>query len=173
MFGLDLKVAEWWAIGIAALLLIATFCGLVGAVHYYRSELLVVQAQYDGFKQTVDAQGKAAKAEADATIAKSKLETANVQTTLATTLADNKRLQSDASRARASRGYLPTLPAGSGNAASTACFDRPKLDAALRAFGTGVAGIVAEGADAFVYRDGWHKWYDGQIDGWSKSAQGK
>lgn len=148
--------------GIALAILALVFIGMASAIHYYRSEVLVVTAQFEGFKQTTAAEGRAAKAESDAKIAGSKLETANVQNTLASTLADNKRLQSDAARARASRGYLPAIPAGSGDASGTACFDRPKLDAALRAFGTGVAGIVAEGTDAFVYRDGWHKWYDGQ-----------
>lgn len=156
--------------GIALLVLALVFAGMLAAIHYYRSELLVVQAQFDGFKKTVEAEGKAAKAEADATVAKSQMETLNVQTTLASTLAANKRLLADAARARASRGYLPTVPAGSAAANKPACFDRPKLDAALSGFGTAVAGLVGEGADATVFRDGWQRWYQGQVKAWARAS---
>lgn len=128
-----------------------------------RKDLAVVQAQYDGFKKTVEAEGREAKAKADAQIATSQLETANVQNTLTAALADNKRLQGIAAAARSRSGYLPPVPAGSTNANSAACFDRPKLDAALSGFGTAVAGLVAEGTDATVYRDFWLRWYDGQV----------
>ena len=147
-------------VGVGGLLLIV---GLAGTTHYYKNDRDTIQASFDGYKATVKALGEKAQAEKEAVIAKSTMENERVQTALDATLASNKRLQLDAARARASRGYLPAIPAGSGNAASTACFDRPQLDAALRAFGTGVAGLVAEGAEAFVYRDGWHKWYDGQV----------
>lgn len=151
-------IREYAILGLAIALLLA-----LGTAHYYHSEYAVVQADYQGFKNTTKALGEKAIAENDATAAKSKLETQYVQTKLDAALADNKRLQSIASAARTSRGYLPTLPAGSANAGKPTCFDRPKLDAALSSFGTAVAGLIGEGTNAVILRDGWHQWYEGQM----------
>lgn len=147
---------------IADAVLAAVLAGMAFAIHYYRNELLGVQAQYDGYKATVVALGKQAEAEKEAGIAKSKLETANVQGRLDTALVANQRLLADAQAARSRRGYLPPVPAGATNANSPTCFDRPKLDAALSGFGNAVAALIGEGAGAVILRDGWHQWFDAQ-----------
>lgn len=169
MFGLDLKVAEWWAIGIAALLLIATFCGLVGAVHYYRSELLVVRAQYDGFKQTVKAQGEAADA-------KAKLQETQYasQITVANAGRDDayKRVQLAETAIRTASSRLP-YRAISTSANGSSCIDPSTIAPAIEKFRRDVAevrqqlvGIVANGDEAQADAKA-------LIDAWPKSAQGK
>ena len=138
------------------------FLGLLGSTAYYKNDRDTIQAEYTGYKATVKAMGEKAEAEKAAVIAKSQLENANVKVRLDAALVDINRLQLAASKARASRGYLPPVPAGANAADGRACFDRPKLAAALSAFGTGTAGLIGEGAIAVVTRDSWHQWFEAQ-----------
>ena len=135
---------------------------LIGAVHYYKSDRDVIQAQFDGYRETVRVQGELAKANKEAIMAKSQMENSNVQMALDATLAANKRLQLDAAKARSSRGYLPPVSTSPSSSVSSTCFDRSKLESALSGFGNGVAALIDEGSNAIIIRDGWRKWFDSQ-----------
>ena len=148
--------------GIGALILVLAFGGAYVKGRHDGKE--VVQEQFDLYRAQVAAEAKAAAADAKQKEFQSKVETQNVQVRLDTALADNRKLLVDAAKNRAGSGYLPSIPAGTpASVAATTCFDRPKLDAALSAFGTAVAGVVGEGAVAVIQRDGWHRWYDAQV----------
>ena len=156
------------AIVVGVLLLALGAAGMM--VSHYKDKAVEVQKEYDRYQAAVVAEGKLAQARHEAEIAKSKMETQNVQTKLDSSIATVQRVLSDAAKARSSGGYLPPVPPGTASADVRTCFDRPKLDAALSAFGTGIAGLIGEGAIAVIKRDGWHKWYDAQVAIFKASA---
>lgn len=148
--------------GIALLALLLAFAVMAGAIHHYRSELLVVQAQFDAFKQTVEAQGKQAQAEAKLK------ETINAQAiTNATTARDAALDKLRIAQASAGRRSLPgaiAAPAGS----RSVCFDATAYNAAhaefLKRFAAGISatiGLAVEGdaanIDAQALIQGWPK----------------
>jgi hypothetical protein len=68
------------------------------------------------------------------------------------------RLRADLNRLRDSRAsLLPSAPAGAADP-DRACFDRPQLDAALRAYREGILGIIGEGAAALEGLDEARVW---------------
>lgn len=139
-------VGNPWAL--AALFALGLGSGAGGAWWVQGLRLDAVQADYDGFVATTEAQGEAAKKLADAKVAEDKRNKESsdheYQTTIARLDADVKRMRDD--RARSS--YLPAAPAGS-RSPGVACFDRAELERTLQQFDNGISGLVAEGdADA-------------------------
>jgi len=131
-----------YAIGGAVVLGLAIGGG--GAWHIQGLRLDTVKAEYKGFVTKVDAAGQAAKVQAERITAADKLnkEKADNEHKIAIDqlTADIERLRN----ARASRGYVPPAPAGSGRP-DLACFDRGSIEQALRQFDAEVNGLIAEG----------------------------
>ena len=103
-----------------------------------------LQSRFDGFVQTVKAEGEAAQKLADAK-AKEDQQIKDAadheyKTNLSALLADNKRLRN----ARSSSHIVPSAPSGS-RSPNLACFDRAELEQALQRFDAGTSGLVDEG----------------------------
>ena len=133
---------------VAAAFVIGLSSGAGGAWWVQGLRLDAVQAEYDGFVATIEAQGEAAKKLADATAAedKRKKESSDheYQTTIASLRADVKRMRD----ARAGSRFVPAAPAGS-RRVDLACFDRAELERTIRDFDTAIQGLVDQGsADA-------------------------
>ena len=135
---------------------------LLGVVHYERSERMVLQAQFDGFKATVAAQGKQAEAEA-----KLKEVQYASQITAANAGRDDayKRVLAAESAIRAASSRVP-YRAITASADGSKCIDPSTVAAAIEKFRRDVAtvrqrlvGIVASGdeaqADAVSLIKGW------------------
>ena len=140
---------RFWYIPVIALM------GVYGTFWHHRATS--VQEEYAQFKQNIVEAGKRQEVEVKASIARAEQETRDVQTKLVAALAYNKRLLNT----RSNTSYLPAVPAGT-RSPDTACFSRAELDGALSAFGTAVAGLITEGADATVSKDAWKNWYEEQ-----------
>lgn len=114
--------------------------------------LHALQAEYAEFKAGVKALGEQAERDkvAHETADKARKAKADVQNSrsLAALRADNERLRDS----RPSGGIVPAAAPGA-RSPETACFDRPLLDGAIRAFDTGAAGLVGRGDEARVNLD--------------------
>ena len=137
--------------GLALLALAFVFAVMAGLIHYYRAELLVVQAQFDGFKATVAAQGKQAEAEAKLR----ETQYAN-QITVANASRDDayKRVQLAETAIRAASSRVP-YRAIAASADGSKCIDPSAIAPAIEKFRRDVAevrrqlvGIVASGDEA-------------------------
>lgn len=126
---------------VAAMLMLA----MVGA--YFKGHSAgaqSVQVQFDEFKNDVRAAGL--KAEQDK-IAREKADNDKINSAVTNRDAALARLREQTSRARS--GFLSN---SSGTAADSGkiCYDRPTLDAALRALDSGVSRLAAEGDKAMI-----------------------
>ena len=135
----------WLALGSFALGLAS---GAGGAWTVQGWHLDAVQAKFDGFVATTEAEGEAAEKLAKAAADEDKRNKERVdreyQTTIAGLAADVKRLRDDRARA----GYVPAAPAGS-RSPGLACFDRAELEQALQRLDDAISGLIGEGdADA-------------------------
>ena len=143
-----LGIREYGLIGLGVLCLV-----LAGLLHIARADLGEVKAQYEGFKQTTEANGK--KAEAEAKLK----ETQNAQTISTAVTSRNDALerlravQAAASSASRRLSGSPTAPAGS----SQICLESAAYNAAFAKYrdrlGAGLEGIrrlVIEGDEAQI-----------------------
>jgi len=140
-------------IALAALL---AFSGMGIAIKVQSSRLASCKAEFAAFQADVKAKGEAAQRESDRINAenakrKEKSDAERKRLIIANNgLAD--RLRDNASRS--------SLPETSGNAGipETACFRRADLDAAIRKFTAGIAGIVTQGDAAVADLDNARRW---------------
>ena len=143
---------EYAIIGLGIALLVT-----LGLLHIARADLGVVQAQHDGFKQTVEAQGKQAQAEA-------KLKESNNAIQISTAVANRNdalaRLRVAQAAASAAASRVPITPAAA-KGSDRQCFEPKALSAAVERYRGRVLGLVAEGdraaIDAKTLMDSWPK----------------
>ena len=120
--------------------------GMAGAIHYYKSELQVVTAQYEGFKETVKANGEAA-------IAKAALKEKEHEITINDALGVRddalNQLRLAQAAARAAGGRVPLLAAPA-QASGTICFDQKALSAAVERYRDRIFDLVVQGDEAAI-----------------------
>ncbi len=118
-----------------------------------------VQAQFDGFVAETKRLGEVAQREAQAEMLQNKmwkeLNDAKTSADIAALRAERDRLRRD--RKDPGRSVVPAAPAGARDPA-TACFDRPQLESAVRAFEAGVERLIDAGDEARVNLDGAKRW---------------
>lgn len=140
-------LAKWGVI-----VTLALACMAFGAVKMHQHDEVAYDAldlQFSTFKGETQRLGAQAKAEAEAKAAadkrnKDQTDAENKRVTDAL-LADIKRLRN----ARAGGSFVPAAPA-SASRPDLACFDRAELERSIRAFDTGLQGLVDEGSKATV-----------------------
>ena len=110
-------------------------------------------AEVKGIGEAAEAQAR--QKEAENTLKKEKADHENART-IANLNVSIKRLRDD----RTVKGFLPPAPAGASRP-ERICFDRVKLDGALRGFDDEAAGIVANGDFARVNLDTAKVWAKG------------
>lgn len=134
--------------------------GVAGGASVQGLRLDALQAKYDGFVATVEAQGVASSTLAVAAADQDKRNKENsnheYQTRIASLDADVKRLRNE----RAHSYLVPAAPTASRNS-SVACFDRADLEQALRRFDDGVSNLIAEGDSNAVGLDVAKSWAAG------------
>ena len=133
-------IREYAIIGLGIALLLA-----LGALHIARADLGAVQAQYDGFKQTVEAQGKQAQAEAKLKETQN-AQAINVAVTDRDTALSKLRDVQQAYSASRRMSLVPAAAQGS----SSQCFSPAALTTAVEQYRAAVFGLVAEGDRAGI-----------------------
>jgi len=139
-----------------ALAALLAFAGVSAYAYVQTQRLASCKQEYADFKADVKAKGEAAQREAE------RINTDNAKRKEKSD-AERKRLiianngLADRLRDNASRSSLPET---SGNAGipETACFRRADLDAAIRKFTAGIAGIVTQGDAAVADLDNARRW---------------
>lgn len=158
------------AIKLYFLIAMAVACAAVGSgiawkiqrfrVDAAKAETKAEKAEYKTFKDLTEAAGKVAeKAAADKKLKdeRNKKESDDAYENRISGLdATVKRLRS----ARSSSGFVPSTASATGSP-DTACFDRAKLERALREFDSGLQGLVDEGSKGAVGLDVAKKWAAG------------
>ncbi len=119
--------------------------------------LASVQAQYDGFKSTVAAEGEAAKRAADKQILEDKRKKENADHEYEITIAGLNDRVKRLRDARSGSGTVPAAPAGSVRT-DLACFDRAELERTLRNLDEGIQRIVDEGSAETVALNVARRW---------------
>jgi len=148
---ITLPFTAWVAIGASVAIL-----GLSVAVKVQSSRLEACKLEYASFQEQVRAKGVAAKKEAD------RIDQENAKRKEKSD-AERKRLiianngLADRLRDNAARSSLPET-AGNTGIPETACFKRADLDAAIRKFTAGIAGIVTQGDGAVADLDNAKRW---------------
>lgn len=138
-----------------------TIVALSAAVTIQTKRLNIAQERYTAYVAEVEATGRAAQAHADEVdrINRGRKEHADAE--IARLSAERDDVQRRLRDAVASRSFVPQSRDGGGEptrSAERACYDGAKLDAALREFAEGAAGIAGEGAgavDALNALKGW------------------
>ena len=148
---ITLPFTAWIAIGASVAIL-----GLSVAVKVQSSRLASCKQEYADFKADVKAKGEAAIENAR------KIDSENAKRKEKSD-AERKRLiianngLADRLRDNAARSSLPET-SGTAGIPETACFKRPDLDAAIRKFTSGIAGIVTQGDAAVTDLDNAKRW---------------
>ena len=139
-----------------ALAALLAFAGMAVALKVQSSRLDACKQEFATFKADVQAKGEAAQREAavkNAENAKRKEKSDDERKRLLTINAD----LADRLRDNASRSSLPETT-GTAGIPETACFRRADLDAAIRKFTAGTAGIAASGDAAIADLDNARRW---------------
>jgi len=122
-----------------------------------------VRGEYNTYKVGVETLGKAAK---DAAAKQALHDMKNKERTDAEVKRAGAAYKLDVARVLdgiARGNYLPPAPAGSGDP-RRACFDRAELDAAVRDFVRGTAGLAGEGGEAVIKLDALKEWRSGRSE---------
>jgi len=139
-----------------ALAALLAFSGMAIALKVQSSRLASCKQEYADFKADVKAKGEAAIENAR------KIDSENAKRKEKSD-AERKRLiianngLADRLRDNAARSSLPET-SGTAGIPETACFKRPDLDAAIRKFTSGIAGIVTQGDAAVTDLDNAKRW---------------
>lgn len=146
---------------VLAALILGLMLGFTGAWQWQSARVDAIAAEYKGFVGLTQSLGEAARKEAlarDAQNLANKLKADNENKIALDTLrADNKRLRD----VRARTSYLPSAPTNASRP-DLACFDRAELEQSIRAFDTGLQGIVDEGGEAAVSLNTAKSWAQSQ-----------
>jgi capsule polysaccharide export protein KpsE/RkpR len=133
----------------AACFLAGLAAGAVPAWKYQGALKDAVQSQFDSFvgqQKTIGEQAAKEAADKDAEYKRLKEKYDEQQKNDAARIAALGKLRHDA---RARQGYLPPASAGSSNP-QRVCFDRAKLESALRRLDERVSGFIGQGSTAIV-----------------------
>lgn len=138
-----------FVLGIAAYAAIAAFVVISGmgiALKVQNSRLATCKQEFQAFQARVEAEGKAAEAEAKRINSENQAKKAKYDKEIKVLRASNANL-SRRVRDSAGQSSLPAPATGAGQS-QTACFNRGILDDAIRAFTAGTAAIATEGQQA-------------------------
>jgi DNA-binding helix-hairpin-helix protein with protein kinase domain len=138
---------------LAALL---AFSGMAVALKVQSSRLEACKQEFATFKADVQAKGEAAQREAAVKNAENAKRKEKSDAERKRLIAANTNL-ADRLRDNAARSSLPEI-SGTAGVAETACFRRTDLDAAIRKFTAGTAGIAAAGDAALADLDNARRW---------------
>ena len=141
----------------AALAALVVFGGMSIAIKVQTSRLESVKQEYAAFRAKVDAEGRAAEAEATRINAENAVKKEKIDRENKTLRAANSRLAGELRDARARSRFVPEAAPGAGSPA-TAAFDRAELERTLQRLDAGVSGIVAEGDQARLDLDSAREW---------------
>ena len=139
-----------------ALAALLAFAGLYAYAEWNKSRYEAVKQEFATFKADVQAKGEAAARESARINAENAKRKEKSDAERKRLIAANTDL-ADRLRDNAARSSLPEI-AGTAGVAETACFRRADLDAAIRGFTAGIAGIVTQGDAALADLDNAKRW---------------
>ncbi len=141
----------WRWIGIGLVLVAAVAFGWVKRGEHDQPKYDALQLAYSTFKADVEAKGVIAQREADKRVAaeKSAKEKADAENAKSIAALHNDVARMRRERDSARRSLVPAA-ASQASSPDRACFDRTKLESALRSYRDAVRGLVDEGSDAVI-----------------------
>lgn len=149
---IQLSLMGWMAVG-GALVILA----MGVALKIQTARLEAVKTEYAQFQANVASLGEIAKNEAAKKEAADKSRKAKADAENRRTIADLHTHIVSLRNARPGGGIVPGAPTTS-RSPDRATFDRAELERTLRAFDTGVAGLIAEGDEARINLDTARRW---------------